>query len=278
MSRIIIASKPFAPAPTVSDYLKEIANWYDAHQIRPEEKSLSGIWYRGMGTVRADALQPGVYREQFSQKAKSRREQGIEEKRLNLEREMLNEFRTMGADYLKRYDLTEQYFIAQHFGMPTRLLDWTTNPLAGLFFAVECQKDHGEDGEVFVMEATGIFSGVKRKDKTVPTHIASMHHPYVRATVEEIFWWKKIEDKERLILAVRPDNQPGRIGQQSSCFTLHMHKSQDCTNPTLERITIPAGAKRKMLTDLARLNINEFTIYNDLDHLSQHIRRAWGVA
>jgi len=33
--------------------------------------------------------------------------------------------------------------------------------------------------------------------------------------------------------------------------------------------------KTRTLDELGNLNINEYTIYNDLDHLAQEIRRTW---
>lgn len=38
----------------------------------------------------------------------------------------------------------------QHFGMPTRLLDTTTNPLVALYFACESDKQLDKDGAVYM--------------------------------------------------------------------------------------------------------------------------------
>jgi hypothetical protein len=90
-----------------------------------------------------------VYRPEFTNRAVTCYGSNPEERRLNLEREMLMEFRTAGATFFDPEGIEALYFIAQHYGMPTRLLDWTANPLAALFFTV---KSDGGDGAVIVME------------------------------------------------------------------------------------------------------------------------------
>jgi len=163
--------------------------------------------------------------------------------------------------------------------MPTRLLDWTTNPLAGLFFAVYNKQHHREDGEVFIMQARGILppppKGATGGDAL--WDVVGMRHPYVTDAIGESFWHDSKKTRDPLVIPVMPDNQPGRIGQQSSCFTLHMHQSGKRTNKTLDKMKISAKLKSDLLKELHQLNINQFTIYNDLDHLSKDIMRAWGM-
>ncbi len=89
------------------------------------------------------------------------------------------------------------------------------------------------------------------------------------------FWHPPKQIRKTLVLPIRPDNQLGRIGQQSSCFTLKMHDAKACNNPTLKRVKVPGKAKARIVDELRKLNINEFTIDNDLDHLAQEIRRTW---
>jgi len=198
----------------------------------------------------------------------------LETKRLNTELRMLDEFRAAGAGFLNSADAVDVYFTAQHYGMPTRLLDWTTNPLAALFFAVENKHLHGENGELFVMDANKVLpddSGAKYKI----WGIVGIRNPYTAAAIGESFWiWHK---RQPLVIPVLPDNRPGRIGQQNSRFTLHMHNAPPAQNKTLAKMKIPADSKPRILEDLHRLNVNEFTTYNDLDHLSKGIRRAWGI-
>ena len=267
---------------SVADYLNMVMAWRqkqeEQHNITGS-KFLSEVWFRGHGKIYRppddQPLIPGVFRRKFTDRA--REHYGPSEKKcLNLERELLSEFKSLGAAFFDVNDNIDVYFTAQHYGIPTRLLDWTTNPLAGLFFAVENEKCHEEDGEIFMMIANHTVPTVEGLEPLFS--VVPMDHPDVRVAINDSFWQDLPNDKKSIIIPLRPDNRPGRIRQQNSRFTLHMHNSEECKNETLEKVKIPKGeTKINLLKELHQLNINQFTIYGDLDHLSKDMKLAWNI-
>ncbi len=281
MAQINIPGADFGEVKNVSDLLTQITEWRKKNNIS-ERGYHSNAWFRGH-SKRSYKLEPGVYREKFTKQSANIYGDDTEAKRLNLEREMLMEFRTAGARMIDSNDITEIYVLAQHYGMPTRLLDWTANPLAALFFAV-CDEDSKEDGDVFVMEPTKMFPWPKAGSEEPMPHMRTIRHPQIRDAIGLSFWTsplEKIKDGRPVveafprILPFRPDNHVGRIGQQNSCFTMHTHNAANHDNPSLARLKIPGDAKGPIRDQLRQLNVNEFTVYNDLDHLSHEIKRGW---
>src|SRR5438128_1747936 len=93
----------------VRGYLEAVEQWQKKSKIS-EEKFLSGVWFRGNGKHHDSPLRPGVYRKSFTERAQAVTSWGDEgEKRLHLERQMLQEFRTSGAAYLDADNVTDVY-------------------------------------------------------------------------------------------------------------------------------------------------------------------------
>lgn len=95
-------------------------------------------WFRGQPNAAFD-LNPGVFRSLDFERS---------------ERQMLDEFKhsALSRSDVHPEDYWDWLVLAQHHGLPTRLLDWSENPLQALFFAVSGVSSADVDAKLFVLK------------------------------------------------------------------------------------------------------------------------------
>jgi hypothetical protein len=224
-------------------------------------------WFRGQPDAE-HKLRPGIFRFGFDAN-----------KRLTTEQHLAQDFRVMSAGLVgKNVSDGDLYFLQQHYGMPTRLLDWTINAIAALYFAVSKKADL--DGKLFVMDAYGLCSAQSAPEKHYKG-IATSRRPVFQEMLEPIFnWTPEPSTEERFILAVRPEHSERRIRLQRGCFTFHVPGQREVLpvdGRAVWSFIVPTDHKKPILEELHVLGIDEFSIYGDLDALARTLKNAYGV-
>jgi len=181
---------------------------------------------------------------------------------LAVEQQMMKEFKRRVGPLLSTQPKSnwDWLAIAQHHGMATRLLDWTLNPLAALWFAVK-------------------RSPMKEKGKVYPGVVwvlVPKPSDYAFASVKENPF--KV-DRTKIF---RPKHIAARLVTQAGWFTVHKFmKTQDRFIPMesnkaysskLTKLQIPAQRFSEMRFELDRFNVNVASLFPDLDGLCTHIQ------
>jgi hypothetical protein len=216
-------------------------------------------WFRGQSKAGL-ALQPAVYRPSFGQYTN-------EEDRFQIEKHLYEDFRGFSAGIRTgRETDADIYFLQQHYRMPTRLLDWTSNALAALYFV--CTEHDGEDGELFFMDAY----------KLSEIGIATSRHPVFKGAVKALVDWSHPDVLPDFIFAVRPDHFDRRMSLQRSCFTFHVPKEKvlvSTDNNSVVSWKVNGVNKSKIMRQLSLLGIDHFSVYGDLEHLAKTLTGAY---
>jgi len=216
----------------------------------------SDIWRRGHSVAGWD-LAPKVYR------------LGRENDEHNFALTFLNSARSRNIRCPDSDDWPSWLFLMQHYGLPTRLLDWSKSALVGLYFSVCEPQFDDESGEVWALRPARL-----NKQQVGSESLFSPQSEYVKELCNEAFVPLQLK-KAKATIGVPTDQFDVRHLVQESTFTIHATNIPINTlagsDEYLLRFEVPSASKKSLRLILNRLGINSAYLFPDLDNLAKHV-------
>ena len=203
---------------------------------------------------------------------------------LTLEKPMLRSFRKYGyADLQDVSSFWQLLAMAQQFGLPTRLLDWTYSPLVAAHFATEDQTAYDRDGIIWCARIDGI-------NRQLPPRLQEM----LRAERGVIFTMEMMDhigegfdalyavSSTPFALFFEPASTVNRIANQYALFSVCSDPARAIdtlpgTEDCFRKIIIPADVKLEIRDKLDYINISERMIYPGLNGICKWIARRYAA-
>jgi len=231
-------------------------------------------WYRGVRDQTFE-LVPGAYWHQNCDEAR-----------------LANTFRQLAPAYLARepIDDWEWYFLMQHYGLPTRLLDWSESPLVALYFALDGAQA-GQQPVVWIMDPGALNTisiGPEDAGSIVPggdfTHHWLPTDGYQRFARTFGFRGSKFNNRDPI--AIMPKRREQRIVAQQGMFTVHGSRKLCLTkifggekrlSTRLKPIPIAPHSVEPLRKQLQALGIFQATLFPELSSVVMDIKRTFDV-
>jgi len=155
------------------------------------------------------------------------------------------------AEILPKVNDWERATIAQHYGVPTRLLDWSENPLVGLYFALDDNNYDDKDGVIWVFE-----------DKTILVKdVASFRDG---SGLRKLKYPRPYRAWQDLQLEIpRTKAQRGSLTSQPDLSKEFNKQIFDQNTQSLKKFIVPKQSKTQLRKHLEILGVTEERLFPD---------------
>jgi hypothetical protein len=185
-----------------------------------------------------------------------------------IEKNILSEFRKSAYLYNNRindFNDWEILSVAQHFGLPTRLIDWTSNPLVGLWFAFEKEKDNDENRVVWGLVVDNDTLVDINTDNPFNQEYTKVFKPkYIDPRINAQNSWFSIESIDLC------GKRKGGDGLPIINTNVSLDRNEEF-DLGLVKLKIPNSERINILRNLDLMGINHFTLFPGLDGLCKNI-------
>lgn len=252
------------------------------------------IWFRGENSDSYD-LVPNIYRRPSEKIAYC---QDIIDSTIfnTLEQNIDTSFYRRAFSYFSDKGIENnkwnRYYLKQHYGIKTRLLDWSENALFALFFALHNNYKENENARLWILYPFNLnnYSVQKllKEEKAFRKILTfnnfkkgqALRNEKGEVSIEGIgrkYYNLNCEEGDELYpIAIYPPHLDSRMAAQQSCFTVFGNITKglnynDSSEVILDYIDISANNKNRILKELNIIGISSYSVFPDLDGLGKAI-------
>ena len=150
---------------------------------------------------------------------------------------------------------------AQHFGLPTKLLDWSKNPFVALYFSISSESDN-KDVYVYIYYMDDLSSGAR----------SVIDSDLIESNIDPL------TISNDIIRFIRPIIDLS-MSMQESVFTIQSDPflpiEDVVPSSDLQILTINGKQKKTIREKLSRLGINQHKLFPGLEGLCKNLRWVW---
>jgi len=198
---------------------------------------------------------------------------------LAAELQLIKQFKQNAFQFLDKPPQSEHewIFLMQHYSVPTRLLDWTENPLVGLYFAVQNPPGRKRDDAalwcLYPQELNKISGVVLTPEDDIPAFGDEDElKDYLPSRV-------RVGNTNKNPLAITAARRFDRVYAQKGVFTIQHRetirieelKDSNGDQPHLFKLNIPRSTVPRLLTELELLGVNKLSVFPQLENVASQI-------